>query len=119
MSTLETTNRLRLSFHASSEEVESGARTGTKGGTRSVELLAREPLRLAFAGSVVGRAARTGSEPGRSSVRARRVTPAISAKHSQLVRRCLSEPTGEFDRCLSIALGRMIDAVDAEMERAR
>ncbi len=60
-----------------------------------------------------------GGESGRSGHRARPVAPVLSAKHRGLARRGLSEPMGEFDRCLSIALDRMIDAIESEIEESR
>jgi len=99
-----------------------GTNLATNPGTRSAASSANRSVRESFKLScaVPGapapqptRAIRIGSVPGRVNLQARRVTPALAAKHSQLVRGYLAEPVGDFDRCLSIALDRMIDAIEA------
>lgn len=127
MSTLQASNHstqvpsLRLSLPIEEHDQTVGRRD-------PADAIRREPFRLPFAladAPVLAprptRAIRLGTEPGRVNTQARRVSPAQAAKHSKLIRAYLAEPDGDFDRCLSIALDRMIDAVQsrADLEASR
>ncbi len=121
MSTLQSPNRFRLAFYLNQNNSAPGpVATEPAGRESQSESLPPGPFPIAVACPVESsiersaRAATPGTEPGRAGTKPRPQTQARAAKHSQLIRRYLNEPEGEFDRCLSIALDRMIDAAQAQ-----